>query len=119
MKSYNARVSCNGVYAGKLRKLIDPSRAAEYEFVYDSAYLADSSQPPVSMTLPKRAEKFSSPVLFPFFCGLLAEGRIKEIQCRNLKIDESDFFSRLLETAQEECIGAVTVEPTAFKEAIL
>ena len=119
MKTHNAKVYCNGVYAGMLRKLLDQHRGREYEFIYDSAYLKDSSMPSISMTLPKKTKRFTSPILFPFFYGLLAEGRIKEIQCRNLKIDESDSFSRLLETAREECIGAVTVEPTAFKDAIL
>jgi serine/threonine-protein kinase HipA len=48
--------------------------------------------------------------LFAFFQGLLAEGINKDIQCRLLKIDENDDFLRLLQTAGNDTIGAVTVK---------
>jgi HipA-like protein len=80
-----------------------------YRFTYDSAYLSDSAQPAISLTLPKQKEPFDAPVLFPFFFGLLAEGVQKEIQCRFLKIDEADDFGRLIRTASQDTIGAVTV----------
>jgi serine/threonine-protein kinase HipA len=41
---------------------------------------------------------------------MLAEGNIKEIQCRDLKIDPDDNFSRLLKTAHSNTIGSVTVK---------
>jgi len=80
-----------------------------YRFTYDSAYLVDSRMPEISLTLPKQKEPFEAPVLFPFFFGLLAEGVQKEIQCRFLKIDEADDFGRLIRTASQDTIGAVTV----------
>ena len=52
-----------------------------------------------SATLPKRKEEYRSKELFPFFYGLLAEGKQKERQCRELCIDENDHFTRLLETS--------------------
>jgi serine/threonine-protein kinase HipA len=72
--------------------------------------LANSSLPDISATLPKRAEEYQSKVLFPFFYGLLAEGRQKERQCRELRIDEKDHFTRLLETSAYGAIGAVYVK---------
>jgi HipA-like protein len=61
------------------------------------------------MTLPKRAEPYASKVLFPFFHGLLAEGILKETQCRKLKLDENDYFGRLIKTAHSDTIGTITV----------
>ena len=84
--------------------------AKGYTFRYDSSYLANSSLPDISATLPKREEEYQSKVLFPFFYGLLAEGRQKERQCRELRIDEKDHFSRLLETSACGAIGAVYVK---------
>ena len=105
-----AKIFCNDIYSGVLEEAITSESKIEYRFSYDPAYLLNASFPPISLTFPKKDKIFSSPIFFPFFYGLLAEGRIKELQCRNLKIDESDHFGRLLKTAQEDCIGAITVE---------
>ena len=83
--------------------------AQGYTFRYNHSYLANSSLPDISATLPKREEEYQSKVLFPFFYGLLAEGRQKERQCRELRIDEKDHFTRLLETSAYGAIGAVYV----------
>lgn len=48
--------------------------------------------------------------LFPFFAGLLSEGAQKTLQCRLLKIDEADEYTRLVKTAANT-IGAITVHP--------
>ncbi len=80
-----------------------------YVFRYDPLYLADSSMPDISATLPKTQGEYKSSVLFPFFFGLLAEGAQKERQCRELRIDENDHFTRLLETSAYGAIGAVYV----------
>jgi HipA-like protein len=100
-----AGVYNNGMLAGYLEKR-GPN---EYRFTYTESYLADSSHPSISLTLPKKKMEHQSRVLFPFFAGLLAEGINKDIQCRLLKIDEADDFTRLLKTAGEDTIGAVTV----------
>ena len=101
-----ANVFCRGVFAGTLSKEI----GGGYRFEYAPEYRDDPSSPAISLTLPKRAAPFESAILFPFFFGLLAEGDDKAIQCRVLRIDESDHFTRLLRTCEAETIGGVTVK---------
>lgn len=84
-----------------------------YHLRYDVTYLADPSTPSISVTLPKRLEPYHSKTLFAFFCGLLAEGVQKDLQCRYLKIDEDDAFGRLLATSKNDCIGAFHVREEA------
>lgn len=79
-------------------------------FAYDAAYLADPAAPPISLTMPKRAEAYAAPHLFPAFCGILAEGSLATIQCRTQRIDERDLFGRLLATCRDT-IGALSVRP--------
>jgi HipA-like protein len=81
-----------------------------YVFEYLPGYLANSALPAISLTFPKREAIFQSPVLFPFFFGLLAEGEDKSLECRLLRIDENDHFTRLLRTCATETIGGITVE---------
>lgn len=101
-----AEVYNNGVLAGYLEK-----RAPDdYRFAYAESYLADSKLPSISLTLPRTKAEHQSTVLFSFFTGLLAEGINKDIQCRLLKIDEEDDFTRLLKTAGDDTIGAITVK---------
>ncbi len=99
-------VYINQVLAGVLEKTDD----GIYEFRYHDDYYLDERLPPVSLTLPKSSKVYRSPQLFPFFYGLLAEGVNKDVQCRLLKIDEEDDFTRLLKTAGDDTIGAVTVK---------
>ena len=80
-----------------------------FVFRYAPEYLAQPSFPAVSATLPKRAEEYRAEHLFPFFHGLLAEGAQKERQCRELRIDENDTFSRLLATSAYGAVGGVHV----------
>lgn len=101
-----AHVYCRGVLAGVLSK----DRTSDYCFQYDPQYLSHPRNPPISLSLPKQETPFESPVLFPFFFGLLAEGDDKLLQCRVLKIDENDHFTRLLKTCEAETIGGVTVK---------
>jgi len=65
--------------------------------------------PAISLTLPKQEAAFRSTVLFPFFFGLLAEGENKALECRLLRIDENDHFTRLLRTCTADTIGGITV----------
>ena len=96
----------NGVLAGYLQK----PRPGVYRFVYDEAFRNDPATPAICLAMPKSRPEYDSPYLFPFFAGLLSEGINKEIQCRLLKIDEADDFTRLLKTAGEDTIGAITVK---------
>jgi serine/threonine-protein kinase HipA len=100
-----------GVYInGELAGMLEKKASGEYEFRYEDAYLLNPSKPSISLSLPKKMKCFQSDHLFAFFQGLLAEGINKDIQCRLLKIDEKDDFSRLLQTASEDTIGAVTIK---------
>ena len=99
-----ANVYYNEELAGVLTK-----KNGEYIFTYDENYRNDPRKPAVSLSFPKNRSEYRSETLFPFFFGLLAEGENKEIQCRLLYIDENDHFTRLIKTAGDETIGAITV----------
>jgi HipA-like protein len=101
-----AAIYNNDTLAGILEK----KTSNEYRFTYDEAYLSNNSLAAISLTLPKSQKEYISPVLFSFFTGMLTEGINKDIQCRLLKIDEKDDFSRLLKTAGDDSIGAITVK---------
>ena len=104
MNSSKAEIFYNDRPAGILSK-----ENGKYYFQYDESYLKDDNSPSISLSLPKREEKFVSDFLFPFFYGLLAEGDNKEIQCRSLGIDEKDHFTRLLKTSSNDTIGGIIV----------
>lgn len=80
-----------------------------YRFQYLKEFLASPNPRAISLSLPCRSEPYEAEQLFPFFSGLLAEGTLREIQCRTHQIDENDDFGLLLETAGGDVIGAVTV----------
>jgi len=101
-----AAIYNNDTLAGILEK----KAPDDYRFIYDDAYLANPALPAISLTLPKSKKRYVNPVLFSLFAGLLAEGINKDIQCRLLKIDENDDFTRLLKTAGNDSIGAITVK---------
>lgn len=105
MKARRGKVYFNDLIAGYIAH-----EENEYVFRYDEAYFNNSETSAISLTLPKTQIEYRSKILFPFFFGLLSEGVNKKIQCRVLKIDESDHFTRLLKTANKETIGAIRVE---------
>ena len=82
----------------------------EYRFCYDETYLSREKAQPVSLTLPLQAEAFVSPVLFPFFDGLIPEGWLLDVALRNTDISILDRMSLLL-LCCKECIGSVGVVP--------
>lgn len=97
-------------YNGKLAGILTKKDKDDYTFVYDAEYWSDPALPAISLTLPKTDREYHSRQLFSFFSGLLAEGINKDIQCRLLKIDENDDFTRLIKTAGEDTIGAITIK---------
>lgn len=101
-----ASVYYNNILAGILEK----RGSDQYTFTYEREYLLNAAMPSISLTLPKSKEVYEEKILFSFFMGLLSEGINKEIQCRLLKIDEEDDFTRLLKTAGEDTIGAITIK---------
>ena len=101
-----AEVFTNGVLAGTLSETDE----GKYIFKYDNAYLLDSRNRAISLSLPKRKEAFIADELFPFFYNMLSEGANKALQCMTLKIDVNDDFGLLLATADNDTIGAITVK---------
>ena len=69
-------------------------------------YLRDGRA--IALTLPLQAEPFESPVLFPFFAGLVPEGWYLHIVSPTIKVDERDTFGLLIKTCGD-CVGAVSV----------
>ena len=82
----------------------------EYRFCYDDTYLARKDAHPISLTLPLQTEAYVSPVLFPFFDGLIPEGWLLDVALRNTDISILDRMSLLL-LCCKECIGSVSVVP--------
>lgn len=103
-----AIVFLNRERAGTLVE-VDPNH---YVFRYDDLWFADADKPAVSLTLPKTQQVYEADHLFPFFSNMLAEGVNRQLQSRQLQIDENDEFGLLLATAQYDTIGAVTVKET-------
>ena len=97
-------------YNNTLAGILEKKDNGHYAFTYNTEYLLNPAMPAISLTLPKSGTAYEQTVLFSFFSGLLSEGINKEIQCRLLKIDEQDDFTRLLQTAGEDTIGAITVK---------
>lgn len=100
-----AIVYLNSERVGELTEMA----ADHYVFRYDDLWWADDNQPDLSLTLPKKQQVYEADHLFPFFANLLAEGVNRQLQSRQLQIDENDDFGLLLATAQTDTIGAVTV----------
>jgi serine/threonine-protein kinase HipA len=42
---------------------------------------------------------------------MLSEGVNRQLQARQLKIDEKDYFGLLVATASVDTIGAITIQP--------
>lgn len=80
-----------------------------YTFRYDDAWMADSKNPGISLTLPKTKQEYHSKYLFPFFYNMLPEGSNKQVVCKYNRIDRNDYFGLLITTAKNDSIGAVKV----------
>lgn len=92
-------------HAGRLTEW----NVGDYEFAYDTDYLADMQTSPVSLTLPKRSETYRSDHIFPFFTNMLPEGANRKAICTVNKVDEHDFFGMLQMICGLDCIGNVTL----------
>ena len=80
-----------------------------YHFQYLGEYLNSPKSEPVSLTLPLSKEPCNSNMIFPFFDGLIPEGRMLDIAQKNWKLDSRDRMGILL-VACKDCIGAVSIE---------
>jgi len=105
----------NGELAGILTKEDDNM----FSFQYDTSYLNRQHARNISVNFPLQKEAFRSDDLFAFFFNMLSEGNVKKTQCRNMKIDENDSFTRLLKTAHDDVIGSITVKEIEMDEETL
>ena len=101
------KVYRNEIFAG----ILTEESRNNYIFRYDDVYFQDAIAPPISLTLPKTQQEYSSEYLFPFFFNMLSEGYNRKLQSTQLRIDEEDHFGFLMATALVDTIGAVTVKP--------
>lgn len=86
-----------------------------YVFQYDEDYLSRPDADPISLTFPLRSDAYQSPVLFPFFDGLIPEGWLLDVALRNTDISILDRMSLLL-LCCKDCIGAISVVPENEEE---
>ena len=99
------------ILAGRLAETEDG-----YKFQYETTYLTRPQAEPISLTLPLREEAYQSPLLFPFFDGLIPEGWLLDVAMRNTDISILDRMSLLL-LCCKDCIGAVSVIPDNEEES--
>ena len=105
MEAYRtAYVYVRNAFAGTLHET-----DSGYSFVYDSGYLADAHATAVSLTLPMRADAYTSKTLFAFFDGLIPEGWLLDIVTHNWKLNRKDRFGLLL-VACKDPIGNVRIQ---------
>lgn len=79
-----------------------------YRFTYDPDYVSKSGSIAISCTIPLRKKPYESPVMFPFFDGLIPEGWLLDIAWKSWKINSKDRMELLLACCSE-VIGAVSV----------
>ena len=94
---------------GKLAGVLTQFSVNDYEFRYDDNWFVNDELPSISLTMPKNKLVYKSEHLFPFFFNMLSEGVNRQLQTRQLKIDEKDYFGLLLATAKTDTIGAITL----------
>lgn len=99
-----ADIYYNEILAG----LLTETNEGEYSFQYNEAYIKNYPNQFLTFTMPVRKEPYSSPLLFPFFEGLIPEGWLLNIATKNWKLNPKDRMGLLLACCQN-CIGAVSV----------
>ncbi len=90
-----------------------------FHFLYHPAYVAQQpAAPPISLTMPVRAEPYYSKTeLFPFFDNLIPEGWLLDLATETWKLSAYDRMGLLL-TVCRDCIGAVHVEGEIPEDAL-
>ncbi len=106
----SAKIYIYDKYAGLLEETDE-----SYIFTYDEVYLSNKDSQSISLTLPLTNDPYISPILFPFFDGLIPEGWLLEIAERNWKLNQRDRMGLLL-TCCKDTIGAISV--IAIKEDV-
>lgn len=97
------------MYKDEEAGLLTQLDSGAFVFRYHDAWFHATNKPPISLTFPKNQQEYQSAYLFPFFYNILPEGTNKEVACHALRIDKTDDFGLLLNTAKYDTIGAVRV----------
>jgi serine/threonine-protein kinase HipA len=87
------------LYDGTLAALLSETDEG-YLLQYNEQYLQQPDSKPISLTLPKQQEPYTSKVLFPFFDGLIPEGWLLDIAVDHWKVKANDRFELLLTTCR-------------------
>jgi serine/threonine-protein kinase HipA len=99
-----ARVFKNGTIVGYLL-----AYKKYFVFLYDKDYIKNGGTS-IAISLPKNIKSFHSKYMFPFFSGLLPEGKNKTNISQSLLLNPNNKFAMLLELAQKETIGNITIQ---------
>ena len=100
--------------AGEL-SIVDDARSPEsWRFTYARSYV-DAAQPPLSVSLPLRAQPFDGAVVRNWFCNLLPEGGVRDAIEARLRLPARDDFA-LLAAIGGECAGAVSMGATDSRD---
>lgn len=83
----------------------------DMSFVYESHYLEDKQNRPLSQSLALQKEVYNSKQCRPFFSGILPEAHLRASIARQLGISEKNDFA-LLAAIGGECAGAVSLLPS-------
>ena len=87
-------------------------------FTYSQQWLHTDNAPPLSHSLPLRAEAFDDKAARPFFAGLLPEGDKRKLIAQILHVSRQNDFA-LLDGIGGECAGALTLlEPGQRPETV-
>ena len=102
---------------GRLVGRLSQNRHGELGFAYSSEWLgAGNATPPISVSLPKRAEPFSRRECGPFFSGLLPEEGQRDAVARLLGVSRGNDFA-LLDRLGGDVAGALQLLPRGASPA--
>lgn len=89
--------------AGRLRR----DDRGELAFRYEETWV-EAGLPPISQSLPVRAESYEDRLTRAFFGNLLPEGAVRDIVASRLQVSPEDEFG-LLAKIGRDCAGAITI----------
>ena len=95
---------------GRVAGTLKLSNTGGMTFIYSPAWLADPASLPLSISLPKREQRFSERECRPFFSGLLPEEGQRDAVAAALGLSKHNDFA-LLDALGGEVAGALTLWP--------
>jgi serine/threonine-protein kinase HipA len=81
-----------------------------YHFEYNDDFINNDQLYAISVNMPKTQKTYDAKQLFPFFQSMLSEGYNRELQCKALGIDLHDDWNLLINTCNNDTIGAITIK---------